>query len=267
MDLQAANQFISAHGDPAEQARLRWLTLHEPPDPFVREACLAGQRRDGGWAPFWDPEYSSLDATCFRLSQARQLGIGAHEPEIVRALAFLVERQSSRGSWEEDASEAAVAPPWASPGEPRARLYLTSNCGYWLALPGGDRPAAKRAASFLRRRLKPDGSLPTYLNSHWLAAGLWLRLERSEPAEAVMGWLLTRLSELSPASCAWLITALRTAGAPASTELLRAALAALEAGQQPDGRWVSDDGPGRDVNATLEALHAIQLCRTAEDPL
>ncbi len=200
MNLQAATRFIQNHGDPAEQARLRFLTIHAPAGTDVQMALFADQRRDGGFPPVWLPDYSSIDSTCFRLAQARQLGLGNAQPEIAQALRFLSERQSSRGSWEEDASVAAIAPAWAAPGEEPAQLYLTANCGYTLALMGKDLEAPRLAAAFLQDKLGPSGQLPSYIYTHWLAAGLWIRLGEKGTAEKVLVHLQTRLPELNPSS-------------------------------------------------------------------
>jgi hypothetical protein len=261
MDLQSARRFISNHGDPSEQARLRYLTLHAPPSPPDREALFAGQRRDGGWPPLWDSGYSSVDATCLRLAQSWQLGLGNREPEIARALHFLAERQASLGSWEEDASEVAVAPSWAAPGELSARLYLTASCAYWIALLHADNAPAKLASSFLLSHLSASGHMPSFPQAHWLAAGLWTRLGQKRPAEKIFSHLSEGLSGLSPGACAWMIASLRQAGVPASLDLIQEALTVIATHQEPDGRWSSEDGPGRDVHATLEALYALSLCR------
>lgn len=259
MDQQAAIRFISSYGNPSEQARLRYLTLRQPPTQMEREVLFYGQRRDGGWPPFWDPDYSSVDATCFRLAQAHQLGLEREDAEVARALRFLIERQSSRGSWEEDASAASTAPAWALPGELDALLYLTANCGYWLALLDADPAPARLAASFLVKYLDSSGRLPGFLHTNWLAAGLWTRLGQHTPAKKVFAFLSSRLPTLSASACAWMITALRQAGVPADLKLIQDALPILTESQAEDGRWSSEDGPARDVHATLEALTALRL--------
>src|SRR5579859_2299383 len=77
----------------------------------------------------------SLDATCFRVAQAEQFGMTAKEAAIRDALTFLALRQRDDGSWEEEDHVAELTPPWATPGDLAARLYLTANCGFWLAAP------------------------------------------------------------------------------------------------------------------------------------
>jgi hypothetical protein len=259
MDTQAAIRFVSSYGNPIEQARLRFTLAGEPASQDESNMLLAGQRRDGGWSPFWATDYSSLDATCFRLAQASQLGIGMAEPSVALAVRFLEERQATRGSWEEDAAAAALAPPWAIPGDLAAQLYLTANCGYWLAMLNPKSPAGALGSSFLLLHLEPSGQLPTFLHAHWLAAGLWICLEKSAPAKIVLSQLLKQLPQLTSSSLAWMVTSLCQAGLSGKHELIRQAVSLIARHQQPDGRWSSEDGPARDVHATLEALLAIKL--------
>jgi hypothetical protein len=222
---------------------------------------LAGQRDDGGWAPFWAPGYSSLDATCFRLAQAEQLGLARSHPAVARATGFLASRQQSDGSWEEEAAVASLAPPWARPGDPAARLYLSANCGFWLALLDGSSEAASRAAELLEGHLEPDGHLASFLQANWLAAGIWLRLGRHEPAGRTLGYLHRRLADMPAGNLAWLLTTLLAAGAPLDHPLLNAAAGRLAEQQEQAGHWASDDGPGFNVHVTLEALRALRELR------
>src|SRR5690349_7624984 len=92
-DLERAHAFVRAHGDAVEQARLRYVWSGEPVPEALVDALLAGQRADGGWSPFWAADYSGLDATCFRLARADQMGVPATDPRIWQALAFLAARQ------------------------------------------------------------------------------------------------------------------------------------------------------------------------------
>jgi hypothetical protein len=220
---------------------------------------LAGQRADGGWSPFWAPGYSGLDATCFRLAQADQMGIPLSDPRLRQACHFLAARQRPDGSWEEDESVHDLAPPWATPGDPAAQLYLTANCGFWLAVAGTAPAQAIAAAAFLQKHLDAGGHLPGFLHTHWLAAGLWLAMDQAASAAPTLAYLATRLNNETPASSlAWLLTALDRAGLPAPHPLIQQATALLVACQAPDGHWASEDGPAQDVHVTLEAMQALR---------
>lgn len=256
MNLETAAAFVRAHANPAELSRLNYLLHQTPPPPEAIAQLLDGQRPDGGWPPFWAADYSSIDATCYRLAQADQMGIGLSEPAIGRALAFLAYRQRADGSWQEDAVVADQAPPWAKPGDDTATLYLTANAGFWLAVLAGSKDGPQ-AADYLQSYLDVDGRLPSFRHTHWLAAALWHNVGRHDTAECVLTHLTSQLDQLSPANLAWLLVSLHRAGLPTEHPLLSAAATNLDGQQQPDGRWPADDGPAWDAHTTLEALRAL----------
>ena len=103
---------------------------------------------------------------------------------ITHAVRFLAVRQQADGSWEEDAVAAAGAPRWVKPGDVEARLYLTANCGFWLTI-CGEHDDATKAAAYLQARPDENGHMPSFPHTHWLAAGLWYRLNWQEPAERI----------------------------------------------------------------------------------
>ena len=260
-DQVRAVAFVRAHGTASERSRLRILLEGTRPTAEEEAAILAGQRADGGWAPFWATDYSSVDATCFRLAQAEQSGIPPEHEAIQRGVHFLRDRQRDDGSWEEVVVMADVAPPWAKPGDLAARLYLTANSAYWLAKHLAQNAAAIRGAAVLRASLDESGLMPTFLHTHWLAAGAWYRLGQRELAERGLTTLPNHLDETTPASSlSWLITCLRTVDVAADHPPITKALALLEASQRADGGWASEDGPAADAHATLEALRAFLLC-------
>ncbi|HET7768033.1 MAG TPA: prenyltransferase/squalene oxidase repeat-containing protein [Chloroflexota bacterium] len=277
-DAARAIAFVAARADPSERERLRALLAGEKPSEATADAVLAGQRADGGYAPFWAPDYSGLDATCFRLALAEQLGVTpaatqdadaspAASPaavQVARALAFIAARQQPDGTWQEDVTSlpaSAAVPPWLTPGDAAAALYLTANCGYWLGALGGADYAgpAMAAADAIERELTEDGRLPSFPHSYWLAAGLLHRADRTLAAARVLDRLrMAILPDVTASGLAWLVTCLAAAGVPAHHPTVRSAVQRLGPLQQPDGRWRSDDGPARDVHATLEALRALR---------
>ncbi|MBN2390877.1 MAG: terpene cyclase/mutase family protein [Anaerolineae bacterium] len=260
MNFERAIAFVQSRGNEVEQARLRYILFYEHPSQKVVAKLVAGQRPDGGWPPFWANGYSSLDATCFRLAQAEQLGISEHETALTRAVHFLAHRQFSDGSWEEDESFADSAPPWAKPGDLSARLYLTANCGLWLAIWRSPDHRAVEAADYLRLYLDQDGHLPGFLHTQWLAAGLWYKLGRHELSELVFKHLSENTNTLATSNLSWLIISVYLAGVSTDHPLVSKAVSLLEQSQHEDGRWSSEDGPNQDVHATLEALYALALC-------
>lgn len=282
-DIDRAVAYVRELGDELDQARLREL--------LEGEACLTpelallffrGQRADGGWAPFWARDYSSLDATCYRLAQAESLEVPDYGRACKRALRFLVSHQHPDGSFEEDESVCDVAPPWAKPGDLASRLYLTANCGWWLIngpidgfLKSSDdamglacKAGAARAGAYLEQYLAPDGSLPSFLQTHWLAAALWIRLDWQYPpglpelARRVLDYLATRMSnEVPSSSLAWMLTTLAPLGVSPEHPLIGRATALLSNQQRADGSWASEDGPARDPATTVESLRALVMWR------
>lgn len=101
---------VEKHGTIVEKARLIYLLNGTPPSKTVIHECFAGQNKDGGWPAKWSHELSSLDATCFHLAQAEQLGLTTSEKPIQEALRFLVRHQSLDGSWDKDAAVSKYAP-------------------------------------------------------------------------------------------------------------------------------------------------------------
>ncbi len=259
MDIEKAIQFIKKNGGQVEQARLNYLLFDESPSEEIIAKLFDGQRADGGWPPPWAEDYSGSDATCFRLAQAWQLGITIHDFNVLKAGNFLAGRQSPDGSWEEEERVSDIAPPWAKPGDLSARLYITANCGLWLALLGDPERRASKAAGYLETYLDTDGRLPGYFHTHWLTGGLFYKLGR--PASTrIFDYLASRIGDLAPSNLAWLITTLNNAGVPTSHPLLEQAAASLEGFQQEAGYWESEDGPSQNVRSTLEALRALSLC-------
>lgn len=256
-DLAKAIQFVQANGTAVDLARLTFLHHHQPAPPAVVAELSANQRDDGGFAPFWAADYSSLDATCYRLAQAEQVGIPADTPFVQQALAHLAARQQADGRFSEDPAITDSAPPWAKPGDLAATLYLTANCGFWLALWGDEPEPALDAADFLKRHLESDGRFPSFLHTHWLAAGLWLQMGNTAVYESVCHALHQQLDQLSAGNLAWMATTLLAAAAEADHPLIHAAAEHLDKLQQPDGRWPGDDGDWQDVHTTLEALRVL----------
>ncbi|MCL7459128.1 prenyltransferase/squalene oxidase repeat-containing protein [Micromonospora echinofusca] len=270
VDIDAAVGFVVAHGDAVDRARLSRLRTGAPPPAELLDDAEVGQAPDGGWPATLGGEVSSVDATCFRLSELDDLG-ALGRPAARRALDWLAARQLPDGGWEEDPALAGVAPEWARPGDPEAAFHLTANAGFWLTVAGLDARAAgpldhrvggayagvvHAAAQSLVARLRPDGSWPSFLPAGWLSAAVLHRQEMFHEAARIQVILAERIPELSPGDVAWLAATLRRVGIVSDEWLLARARRRLAETQRSDGGWESDDGPQFDVHATLSAIRA-----------
>src|SRR5689334_4321408 len=133
VDLDAAIGYVVAHGDAVDRARLSWLCSGTTPPVDVLDKAELGQARKGGWPALWNSHTASIDATCFRLAELDDLG-ALDRPAARQAVEWLAGRQRPDGTWEEDESLAHTAPPWAQPGDPEARLFLTASAAFRIAV-------------------------------------------------------------------------------------------------------------------------------------
>jgi hypothetical protein len=265
VDIDAAIGYVVAHGDPVERARLSYLRTGAPPPPHIRERIGHGQLPGGGWPASGDGSIPSVDATCFRLGELDDLG-GLHGDPADQALTWLASAQRPDGTWQEDQSLAAEAPPWAMPGDPEATLYLTAVAGFWLTVaqveadphhadagPYDGELAA--AAGYVVAQLRADGTWPSFLAAGWHAAGLLHEQQYFYESARVQLVLGDRLEGMSPADVASMAAALRRVRL-GDDWLLQSARKRLGETQRTDGGWDSDEGPVFDVNTTLIAIRA-----------
>ncbi|WP_067625480.1 prenyltransferase/squalene oxidase repeat-containing protein [Alicyclobacillus acidiphilus] len=256
--IQSAIQFVRNHGNNVEQGRLNVLLQADGLVQESIEKLKRSQREDGSWSPFWAPNASSLDATCYRLAQTEQLGVKA-AGFIDQAVSFIIGRQHQDGSFEEAPELASVAPPWAMPGDDSAKMYLTANAGYWIRYYRSSAPCVSQIQVFLISQMNDEGYLPTFLNANWLAAGLLYSLGDHKHAESIMNFLVAKLPELEASDLAWLINSLCVMGVSPDHQLISNAKTKLEQLQEEDGHWASEDGEWRDVHTTLECIRAMQF--------
>jgi hypothetical protein len=268
VDIDAAIGFVVARGDAVERARLSFLRNGSTPPDDVYASIEVGQTLDGGWPAQGADGVASIDATCFRLAEIDDLD-GLRRPAAKRGLDWLAGRQRMDGTWEEDAALHDSAPPWAKPGDPEARFYLTANAAYTLTIASADaNPEAltappyeivlSRAARAILDALDESGVWPGFLISGWLAAATLHRAEWFYESARMMVVLGDRVPTMSAADAAWMLAALRRAGVSVDDPLLAAARRRLDETQRPDGAWPNDDGPAFDVHTTLTALRALR---------
>lgn len=269
VDLDAAIGYVVAHGDAVDRARLSYLRSHAEPSHEILDKAETGDLPQGGWPPLASSATPSVDATCFRLAELDDLG-GLERPTAKKALSWLARAQRPDGFWEEAESLAALAPPWATPGDPEARLYLTVNAAYWLAVTApkqqqfyGDEveyeyaQQVALAADVFRATLGPNGAWPSYLATGWLGAGLLYQLGWFYESAQIQVILADRIPGMSGGDCAQLAAALRRVGMSFDDWVLQAAHRRLAELQRHDGGWSSEDGSAFDVHATLAVIRAV----------
>jgi hypothetical protein len=270
VDIDAAIGYVVAHGDPVERARLSYLRTGAAPPVDILEKTEMGPAPDGGWPAYWGLDVASVDATCFRLAELDDLG-ALKRPAATRAMAWLAATQAEDGTWEEHESLKDDAPPWARPGDPEARLYLTATAAFWLTVAGLDKrpghpPAApdepvypttlRAAAEAIVAQLRTDGTWPSFLATGWFAAAVLHEQQFFYEAARMRLVLGDRLASMSAHNMAQMASTLRHIGVAADDPLLAAARTRLGELQRSDGGWPSDDGPAFDVNATLTVIRA-----------
>ncbi|MBE2222873.1 MAG: terpene cyclase/mutase family protein [Anaerolineae bacterium] len=257
MNQENAINYIRRHGNPTDLAQLEWLLEQKRPSSTILDALFCHQRHDGGFAPPWAVDYSSIDTTCYFMDQGHKLGLDNAYPVLGKANRFLLQNQQNNGRFAESDNVASSAPPWANPHTPGADLYLTANAGFWLALASTTHEAAKESAAYLKRNLDPaTGQLPSFLNTHWLAAGLFWLVADQETAVLLINHLQSRLPALSAANLAWLLDTLLTAGVPHDNALIQSATQKLAGMQEENGRFPSTEG--QDIHTTLTALNVLR---------
>src|SRR5258705_3551061 len=177
VDIDAAIGFIVARGDAVDRARLSHVRTGTSPAADVFDHVERGQNDAGGW-PAQPDEVASIDATCFRLAELEDLS-GLTRLSAVLALRWLAARQRLDGCWDEDPALAGSAPPWATPGDPEARFYLTATAAFWLAVAAADAEEAgadmaapyqlnlDRAAQAIRDQVDENGAWPGFPPSGW----------------------------------------------------------------------------------------------------
>jgi hypothetical protein len=256
LSLSAAVNFVQLHASPLEQARLAFLLERIHPSPALIEPIFAEQQSDGGWAPFWARNYSSLDATCYRLAQLEPFGL-IPTASAQQALDFLAQRQQTDGSWQENPPGDVVLPAWLDPTEPATTLYLTANCGLWLILHPGAASQCQRSAAYLQAYLHPIEiiALP---HIAWLSAALWYACEQREQTEQMLHQLALQYPQLSASALTWAMTSLHLAGIPIDHWFMTRSKEQLGVLQRADGGWSSDDGAERDVHVTLEVIRLMR---------
>lgn len=225
-----AFQYENAHYPDVDDTAVAAMLLHRNGDPAhadsiarAREWVLGMQSKNGGWGAFdvdnthhflnhipfadhgalLDPPTSDVTARC--VSFLAQLGHGADEPVMARALAYLRREQEADGSWFGRWGTNYIYGTWSV-------LCALNAAG----LPHDD-PAIRRAAEWLLARQRDDGG--------------WGEDEDTY-ADAPPG----THTESTPSQTSWALLGLMAAGLVDHPAVARG-VAWLARTQRPDGEW------------------------------
>ena len=248
--LADAINYLRRSGSLTQRAQAAAWQAHQTPTGEVQSALLDGQASGGGWPAFWSGNIPSIDATCYRLTQALSAPISP--AELAMSLTWLECRQLPDDTWAEEEEMRDLAPPWARPGQQDATLYLTANAG-WVLQRAGRLAAGRSAGRYLSRYLSGEARLPSSMQTHWLSAGLWLMTGQPE-ADRVLDMLTTAVPSLSAGELVWMGNCLLDSGTPTSHPLMQTGVLRLLRLQQPDGSWPNDDDPSLTPQTTLEGI-------------
>ncbi|MBM4429152.1 MAG: terpene cyclase/mutase family protein [Chloroflexi bacterium] len=261
MDLEKAVEYVHAHGNAIERARMAAILWDEPPSEAVLQELAALQKPDGGFA-HGPREASNICDTASALEWLDDLKL-YRGPIADAACRFLLDRQQEDGGWDEVEAVLAYNPPeWRMPGRIATRTWLTGLCAQELIRFGyAEAPGTRCPADFLLAHCDTSGRLAGYERATWLALPMlaFCPGRDSEPFRKAVVVVEASYSPDQPGSyLAWLLRCLQDAGLPAEHPLVARALADLQRRQQPNGSWESEDAAEFAVGATVEALRVLK---------
>ena len=256
MSLDKSIEYVKRNStDPFDTVRMQYILNGKIPNDEELKELITTQRQDGRWSPFWAQDNSSLDATCYRLATLEQAGINQH-PVIDRAIDFITKHMNEKGYFEEDNIPLDSCPPWVMPGDIKARLYLTANCGFWIYYYTSN--IDDRIIAYLREHIDHEGNMNSFLHTNWLTGGLFYSLGLNKEAETIFQYLVEQCSTLSSDNLAWLINTLIVSEVSCEEEVIVKSIARLIDLKKSDGSWSSDDGPWKDIHTTIESIRALR---------
>lgn len=256
MNLSKSIDYVRANSKKSfDHARLEFILYGTLPENEELNEIIDTQRTDGSWSPFWAPDKSSIDATCYRLALLEQVGVRNHFI-IDRSMEYLSKQINGFGYFEEDNSLVDICPPWAKPGDLKARLYITANCAFWINY--YTTSLDKGVVSYLLEH-SMDGRVNSFLHTKWLIGGLLLSLGFDKESKIVLQTLYEQIDEMSSDNLSWLINTLIVSGIDSNEDIIKSSATRLASLINDDGSWSSDDGTWKDVHTTLEALRVLNF--------
>ena len=263
MDIGAYVSFVEESGTDLEKARFRRLFLSVAPEPAVVRTLTDLQNADGGFpCRMTTGNPSSVNDTLRALNWLDELGM-LESPEAGRAFRYLLSIQKADGAWDETpAATRYGTPPWATPGELNARLYLTAQSAYWLAVGGHKADAAfEEALAFLLQHRDDTGRFPGFLHTTWIATSAFAMAGKKYSSVVDQGLQALRARPIAKwvdSQISWALEFLSRAGVPKDEPFVQQGLARLMHSHEVRGRWESEDGEAYTVGATMGALKVLK---------
>jgi len=266
MEIDLAIRFVNKNGGELQRARLDHILHRTPAPPGVIVRLLKFQLQDGS---FTQPRPSSLvgsiNETLNALWRMEELGL-MKSVAAEQACHFLVSRQGKNGSWQEEPGSATPLQSYTQ--DPLFSYYLSAYAAYFLALFGfGSAPVLEKAARYLAGIQKPAGNFEGFLHTTWLACSALLLINGPRDKRAKKSLLFLKnldFEDWESSQIAWALSCLGNAGITAKHPFISAGLTALEENQLEDGSWLSEDGAGYEVEATIAAIKAWKFFRGGE---
>jgi hypothetical protein len=263
MDIGKQVSFIEENGSELEKARFKQFFYGVPPAPEVIQPFTELQNQDGGFpCTMLRGNPSAIHKTVNALSWLDDLGM-SRSPTADRAFGYLRAVQREDGGWDEAPALAQYGvPPWGTPGALRARLYLTAQSAFWVAVRGDMVGSTlRRALDFLLKHRDETGRFHGFLHSTWIATSAFAAAGHrdSQVVRDGLQVLLARpLAEWVDSQIAWALECLGRAGVPKNEPFVQAGLAELVRWQEDHGKWVSEDGEAYSVNMAIGALKVLK---------
>jgi squalene cyclase len=263
IDIAKSVAFIDAKGSSLEKARIKIIASGGKPEPETIQYFNQLQNDDGGF-PFGmeKKNISSVFDTLVAFSWMDDLGM-LNSPLANTAAQYLFAVQHDDGGWDERPEiKEYDPPPWSVPGDLKARLYLTVDSSFWLAVMDYKTlPGFQKALDFLLKHQDESGKFYGFLHSTWIATAVFaLAGEKySEIVQKGLRFLMPRSpDQWADSQIGWALSCLSKAGLPKTHPFIEKCLVELIKRQKPDGSWSSEDGDTFDVGATIEAVKVLK---------
>lgn len=266
MNLDLAARFVESNGGELQRARLDYILHQNPAPPGVIASLLKFQLADGSFTrPRPASLAGSINETLNALWRMEELGLMKSVASEL-ACRYLISRQSGNGSWQEAPGNATPLQSYTQ--DPLFGCYLSAYSAYFLALSGfGTTPVLEKAARYLAGIQRSAGNFTGFLHTTWLACSALLLINGRNDKRAKKGLLYLKNLEFKDwdsSQVAWALSCLGNAGITVKHPFISAGLAELEANQFEDGSWISEDGEGYEVEATLASIKAWLFFRGGE---